>query len=86
MAAPMACSSQIGRRQRLITSPTSSSLTSARGGILADGYQGDKGDLLDFVRVRNRAVLGGSAERLFAQLPAQIHIHDLRQSCRQRCA
>ncbi|MCP4362966.1 MAG: hypothetical protein GY796_33590 [Chloroflexi bacterium] len=47
-----------------------------RGGILADGYQANRDDLLDFMQVRNRAVLNAHAE-WFANLPPQIHIHDL---------
>ncbi len=47
-----------------------------RGGIFVDGYQVDRDDLLDFIRVRNRAVLSAHAE-WFADLPQQIHIRDL---------
>ncbi|MCB9419672.1 MAG: hypothetical protein H6667_07700 [Ardenticatenaceae bacterium] len=47
-----------------------------RGGILADGYQVEKRDLLDFMRVRNRAVLAAQAD-WFDQLPEHIHVRDL---------
>ncbi len=47
-----------------------------RGGIFVDNYQVERGDLLDFVRVRNRAVLA-SHKDWFAALPAQVSIQDL---------
>ncbi|MCA9926489.1 MAG: hypothetical protein KC421_29170, partial [Anaerolineales bacterium] len=47
-----------------------------RGGIFADGYQIEQRDLLDFVRVRNRAVAHKHAE-WFAKLPAHIAVRDL---------
>jgi hypothetical protein len=47
-----------------------------RGGILADGYQVARGDLLDFMRVRNRALLAAQAD-WFAALPDQLPIGQL---------
>jgi hypothetical protein len=47
-----------------------------RGGIFVDGYQVDRDDLLDFLRVRNRAILSAHAE-WFADLPQQINVRDL---------
>ena len=47
-----------------------------RGGIFAEGYLVDRDDLIDFMKVRNRAVLNTQAE-WFGALPAQIHIRDL---------
>ncbi len=47
-----------------------------RGGIFADGYQVERDDLLDFMRVRNRDVLESYAE-WFADMPAQMSIRDL---------
>ena len=47
-----------------------------RGGIFVDNYRVQRDDLLDFVRVRNRAVLASFAD-WFAALPAQLSIQDL---------
>lgn len=47
-----------------------------RGGIFADGYQVDKGDLLAFVRTRNRPVLAAQAP-WFDALPDKINIREL---------
>jgi hypothetical protein len=47
-----------------------------RGGIFADNFQVQRDDLLDFVRVRNRAVLDGFAD-WFAALPPQLSIQAL---------
>jgi hypothetical protein len=47
-----------------------------RGGILADGYQIDRHDLIDFMRTRNRALLTTQAE-WFAALPDQLTLEDL---------
>ena len=47
-----------------------------RGGIFVDNYQVQRADLLEFLRVRNRAVLARHAD-WFAALPAQISIQDL---------
>ncbi len=48
-----------------------------RGGIFEDGYQIERKDLLDFVRVRNRPLLVTQAD-WFAALPEQFSIQDLR--------
>ncbi|MCA9939408.1 MAG: hypothetical protein KC418_12235 [Anaerolineales bacterium] len=50
-----------------------------RGGIFAHGYQIERADWLDFARVRNRAVLDRYG-RWFADLPAQMTIHELHES------
>jgi hypothetical protein len=47
-----------------------------RGGIFADGYRVERNDLLDFMQVRNRAVLYAHAS-WFADLPPQMHIREL---------
>jgi hypothetical protein len=47
-----------------------------RGGIFAANYQVKRNDLLDFVRVRNRAVLASHAD-WFAALPPQLSIREL---------
>ncbi len=47
-----------------------------RGGILANGYQVDKRDLLDFVRVRNRPLLAAQVD-WFEALPDAISLPDL---------
>jgi len=47
-----------------------------RGGIFADGYRVDRNDVLDFMSVRNRAVLYAHAS-WFADLPPQMHIREL---------
>jgi hypothetical protein len=46
-----------------------------RGGIFAGGYQVGRADLLDFIRVRNRAVLADHAG-WFEELPAQLSIQE----------
>ena len=48
-----------------------------RGGIFEDGYQIERKDLLDFVRVRNRPLLVTQAD-WFAALPERFSIQDLR--------
>ncbi len=47
-----------------------------RGGIFTDGYRVDRADLLDFIQVRNCAVLEDQAN-WFAALPTHIPIRDL---------
>lgn len=47
-----------------------------RGGIFAAGYQVDRRDLLDFIRVRHRPLLRAQAD-WFADLPNQLPIGDL---------
>jgi hypothetical protein len=47
-----------------------------RGGIFANGYQVERGDLLDFVEVRNRPLLAKCAG-WFAELPDRLSIQDL---------
>ncbi|MGD2049130.1 MAG: hypothetical protein PVH03_06525, partial [Chloroflexota bacterium] len=47
-----------------------------RGGIFVDGYQVERSDLLDFMQMRNRAVLNDHAS-WFADLPVQMHIREL---------
>jgi hypothetical protein len=47
-----------------------------RGGIFVDNYQVGRADLLDFVRVRNRAVLDHHGD-WFAALPPQLSIQEL---------
>ncbi|UCC53960.1 MAG: hypothetical protein JSV68_08305, partial [Anaerolineaceae bacterium] len=49
-----------------------------RGGIFADGYQVEKGDLLDFVQGRNRAVLQAHEDWFYA-LPSQMNISELHE-------
>ncbi|MGB3717455.1 MAG: hypothetical protein WA996_23775, partial [Candidatus Promineifilaceae bacterium] len=47
-----------------------------RGGIFAVGYQVERDDLLDFIRVRNCVALADYAD-WFAELPAQTSIQEL---------
>jgi hypothetical protein len=47
-----------------------------RGGIFANGYQIERGDLLDHVAVRNRPLLATRAD-WFAELPESLSIQDL---------
>ncbi|MBE2198618.1 MAG: hypothetical protein IAE79_08415 [Anaerolinea sp.] len=47
-----------------------------RGGILADGYQVERRDLLNFMQTRSRALLAAQAD-WFAALPAHLPIGEL---------
>ncbi|MEM7112808.1 MAG: hypothetical protein AAF614_10280 [Chloroflexota bacterium] len=47
-----------------------------RGGIFNNGYELERADLLNFVQVRNRAILNGNAD-WFTTLPTQLTIQQL---------